>query len=200
MTLAGLAGLHVGLYLSVNWISETLPPEAWIDLSIPLDDRIPFLPWTWVFYYGGDLFIVGFAAWVMWRFTGVAFRRAAIAYAAMMLIAAAIQILFPAPAPWPAEFSTAQEWGHAAAGMHRFATFPSMHVALSVLPACLSLSVLQRPRTRGASALAALLISLSTLTLKEHLVLDAIAGAILALATWWWWRRGLPRGGKARIV
>jgi len=198
LTLVGLAGLHVLLYFLVNRISEARPADVWIDFSISLDERIPFLPWTWVVYYGGDLFIVGFAAWVLWRLPDAAFRRASIAYAAMMLLAATIQVLFPGPAPWPAEFTAAQAWGHAAAGMHRFATFPSMHVALSVLPACLSLSVLRRPSARGAAVLAALVISLSTLTLKEHLVLDAVAGAILALGAWWWWRRGISHDTMAR--
>jgi hypothetical protein len=47
---------------------------------------------------------------------------------------------------------------------------------------------------------AALLITVGTLTLKEHFVLDAVAGVLLALATWRWWHapgEGRRVGGKA---
>jgi hypothetical protein len=47
---------------------------------------------------------------------------------------------------------------------------------------------------------AALLITVGTLTLKEHFVLDAVAGVLLALATWRWWHasgKGRPVRGEA---
>jgi hypothetical protein len=48
--------------------------------------------------------------------------------------------------------------------------------------------------------LTAFLITVATLTLKEHFVLDAVAGVLLALATWRWWHapgEGRPVKGES---
>jgi membrane-associated phospholipid phosphatase len=66
-------------------------------------------------------------------------------------------------------------------------------VALSVLPAALSLSVLERPSARWASVVAAALITISTLTLKEHYFLDSATGVLLGLSAFAWWRAAARR-------
>jgi hypothetical protein len=45
------------------------------------------------------------------------------------------------------------------------------------------------PRIGGAAVVAA--VTLATLALKEHVVLDAVTGLALGWATLRWWRRGL---------
>jgi hypothetical protein len=46
-------------------------------------------------------------------------------------------------------------------------------------------------RVRAAGWFAIVTVALATLTLKEHVVLDAITGVALAAGAWSWWRRGL---------
>ena len=57
---------------------------------------------------------------------------------------------------------------------------------------CLALPPLVRPCKLCEAVCPALAITIGTLTLKEHFVLDAVTGVLLALAAWSWWR--LPGG------
>jgi membrane-associated phospholipid phosphatase len=192
LVLLGLVALHLALYGTVNAVNAARPAGDFVRFAIPLDDRIPFLPASWVVYYLGDVYIVAFGAWMMLQLVPSAFRRAAAAYAATIVLGAAVQIVLPSRAPWPAELTPVQSWVHGAIALRPFASLPSMHVALSVLPAAIGLSVLRRPTARAGAVLAAALISLSTLTLKEHVVLDVVTGALLALGAWAYWKSGVP--------
>jgi membrane-associated phospholipid phosphatase len=74
-----------------------------------------------------------------------------------------------------------------------------MHVAFSVMPAALSLELLESPWSRYLSVMLATLILVSTLTLKEHYFLDLVAGMALGLAAYgiyqWKARRLDSHGG-----
>jgi membrane-associated phospholipid phosphatase len=78
---------------------------------------------------------------------------------------------------------------HASGLVLPYANLPSMHVAFATLTAAMFMTVSPAPAGRTAVALAAAAIAVGTLTLKEHFVLDALSGVLLALGTWWWWRR-----------
>ena len=75
--------------------------------------------------------------------------------------------------------------------------FPSLHVATAVFSACWIHHLLHRlgapARLRGLSGVWVLLIVWSTLATKQHVLLDALAGAALGLSVAWtslrWWRR-----------
>jgi hypothetical protein len=70
-----------------------------------------------------------------------------------------------------------------------------MHVAFAVLAAAMYGSVGDSRLGVLAAATGALAITVATLTLKEHYVLDAVAGVALALAAWWWWWSGAGTAG-----
>ena len=156
--------------------------------AIPLDAQIPHLAWTWPFYWIAYPFIVVGGGIALAKCDDEAFRRAIVALAAMTIIGALVQLVIPARAPWPAAPGAMQQHFHDSALVMPFATMPSMHVAYSAVVAGLLSTVYSHRLVRAAGIVLVLLIAISTLTLKEHLIVDAITGIAIALATLRWWR------------
>jgi membrane-associated phospholipid phosphatase len=181
---------HGICYYTVNLINSWRSPASLLSLKTAVDGWIPLVEPTWAIYYFGDVYIVLLGIYVLVRMPADQFRRAVGAYAGMIALGAAIQLLLPAEAPWPTNLTSAQRWMHEAIAMRPYACLPSMHVALTVLPAALSLSVLRPRWVRSTSLLLATVITLSTLSLKEHYFLDAVAGIVLGLAAYAYWRCG----------
>jgi hypothetical protein len=69
-----------------------------------------------------------------------------------------------------------------------YACLPSMHVALTIFPTCLSFSVFRSRLIRTILVILTVLITISTLTFKEHVFLDAVTGILLALVFYAVWR------------
>jgi membrane-associated phospholipid phosphatase len=75
-------------------------------------------------------------------------------------------------------------------------TLPSMHTAFAVLVVVFSFASWSHPLTRAAFVVPAVLIVASTLTLKEHVILDLVAGLALGAVAAAWWLHGRSRGGS----
>lgn len=184
----GIGFLHVVVYYLVLRVNAGRPPDAFVDPAIAVDRWVPYIGWTWVFYYFGDVYITAWAAWVFWQIPGHRVARAVVAWGAMIVLGGLIQIAAPVVAPWPETFVGPQAWMHQTLSLEPYACLPSMHVALTVLPAAMALTVLRSPWLKGVSTLLAILITVSTVTLKEHYVLDAVTGVLLGLAAFAYWR------------
>lgn len=193
--LAAIAALHLAVYFAVNHISAQPPLGRYWDFGTAADAWVPYIPLTSVIYYLGDVYIAFWGGAVLWQL-GRSFNRAAVAYVLMILVAGSIQALLPGQAPWPDEPFVLHRVMHSAMHLQSYAVFPSMHVALSVLPAGVALSTLRSVPVRAASTAGAVLISISTVTAREHSVLDVVAGALLGLACWWFWRAGVRAGPR----
>lgn len=180
LAILGVALFHSACYYLVNLFNSLRPSSVLLDLRIPVDDKIPFLPWTWVFYYLGDVYIILGASFIVWNLPKQLFRLTIYAYSGMILTGALIQIALPAQAPWPSHLSQGQEFFHNLISMRPYACLPSMHVALAFLPTAIGFSVLHTGWLKIAILIFASLITISTLTLKEHYFLDALTGLILA--------------------
>lgn len=202
----GVAALHLGVYFGVNAVNGARPAADLHDFTLPVDVWIPYLGWSSYVYYVGDLYIVLWAGYIVWRLPGRAFGRAMKAYTGMILAGGAIQVLLPAHGPYPDDFHWLQAAVRDALREQPYACLPSMHVALTLLPAAFGRHVLGSRATRLLSGSVALLVAASTATAKEHYVLDVLAGAALAAGFYGYWRRGLgtreagavrfPRGGR----
>ena len=190
LAILGIVLLHMTCYYVVNSTNSHRPAAAFVDLTLASDRWIPYLGWTWVIYYLGDVYIVMWGAVVFWRIPRRGFVRAVEAYSGMIVVGAILQLLVPARAPWPVAPVAVQQWVHDLISMQPYACLPSMHVALTVLPAGISVSVFKSPLLRATSVALAAMITVSTLTLKEHFVLDAVAGLVLGLAVYAFWRGG----------
>lgn len=189
----GTGVFHVICYGSVNKITRwaSLPIH---DYSIFIDRWIPYMGWTWMFYYLGNFYILIGGGWIVWRLPDRKFHRAVYAYLAMILTGAVLEVVFAAASPWPAEMISLQRRMHGLLALDLYACLPSMHVALTVFPTCLSFSVLCSRLPRAFLVILAGLVTISTLTFKEHVFLDAVAGILLALVFYVVWRSGVRSG------
>lgn len=191
LVMTGLVGLHVVCYWAATRIAVARGAEALWRTATPLDLLIPHLPATWPLYWIAYPFIVLGCWWSLRQCEETTFRRAVGALAGMTVVGAAIQAAFPAIAPWPATPAPSQRAFHESALVLPYATLPSMHVAYCAVTAGLLGTFRPGRLVRSFAAAIVGLVAVATLTLKEHVVLDAVSGLTLAGLTLWWWRRGL---------
>jgi len=185
--IVGVVLLHLAAYLAVTRLNAGRPPSALWDPHLRLDDRIPYLPWTWIWYWSAYPYLTIVAALVLLRLPADGFGRAIRAYVWLTLLGAGIQLAIPVQAPWPAEPNPMQALMHDAAFTRPFASLPSMHVTYSVFTACLGIAAARSRALKAGHVAIAALITVSTLTLKEHYVLDAATGGALGLGGMLWW-------------
>jgi len=187
----GIVLLHGGVYYTVNALNSLRPSSAFINLHTFVDSWIPFVDWTWTIYYLGDVYITVWAFVIVWRLSELAFRKAVYSYIGMIISGALIQLAVPGRAPWPNHLHGAQAFIHDLISMKPYACLPSMHVALTVLPACLLFTSFRSTWIRVISSGIAVLITITTLTMKEHFFLDALTGVLLGLVFFGVWRLSL---------
>jgi hypothetical protein len=185
----GTGFFHIICYAFVNKVTRwaSLPIH---DYSLFIDMWIPYMGWTWMFYYLGNFYILIGGGWIVWRLPDRKFHRAVYTYLAMILTGAVLEVVFAAASPWPPEMISLQRHMHGWLALDLYACLPSMHVALTVFPTCLSFSVFRSRLPRAFLVILAALITISTLTFKEHVFLDAAAGILLALVFYAVWRSG----------
>lgn len=191
LTLAAVGGLHLVVYYIVTRANAAAPSTLLWNTRVAVDDLIPHLPWTWPTYWLPYLVLPLGVGRILGGQAEGDYRRTVIAFTGMILVGGIIQILFPARAPWPAEPAPSQVAFHQSALILPFATLPSMHVAYVTLGAIVIGTVWSGVMVRLALAGFAGAVAVGTLTLKEHVILDAVTGALLGCLTGWWWRRRL---------
>lgn len=187
--LAGLVIFHFGSYFLVNQVYEIIPNLDFLNLEIHLDKSIPYWSWTWPVYYFGFIYSTLWAVYVAWKLSDKSFLYCCYVYLGMLLVGALIHLLIPSRAPWPEPLGLVQNAFKESLSIKPYACFPSMHVATAVFPAYISLYVLKSKVLKTASVLLAVLISISTVTAKEHYILDVWSGAVLALAAGYVWQK-----------
>ncbi len=177
----GAAAVNAVLYLVPNHL-QLLPAT-----SLPwtrLDAAVPFIPVT-VWIYMSDYFLVAGAFFFCSSWAEA--KRFARAYFVLLLFGSTVHLL------WPTTFP--REWfpvlgDGVTASVFRLlrqidlptSCMPSMHVAGSYL-AAFSLWRKRRAVFTGWTSWATA-VAVSTLTAKQHYLVDVIAGALLAGAFW----------------
>jgi hypothetical protein len=180
--------VHGGTYVVVTRGTLLRSADALHDFTTPLDAAIPHFPGTWPLYWIAYPFVILAGGSTLLRLPDALFRRAVTALLVMMLVGAVVQLVFPAPAPWPANPAETQRRFHESPLVLPYATLPSMHVAFTAFAAGLRALTLATPASYVTGAFVTVLVAVGTLTLKEHVVLDALAGLALAAAALTWWR------------
>jgi membrane-associated phospholipid phosphatase len=94
----------------------------------------------------------------------------------MILAGGIIQLILPAKSPLPEHMNSVHLWIHNNLVNDPFVCFPSMHVSLATLPTLLLLDRIKEFNSKLLLFIVLILISLSTITLKEHYFVDMIAG------------------------
>jgi len=199
--LGGMIALHLTTQHVVTSLNALRPASSLFDFTTGLDRLIPYLGWTSVVYPASYFYIIPWAAAIMWRMDARGSSAMVKTYVITILMGTGIQLLLPAKAPLPMELNSFQEAFHDLFPVPPYACLPSMHVALTTLPAVLAFNVFDSRGTLVLSTIAAVVISASTMTTKEHYALDAVTGLVLALACYaLFWRRRVPGAAHARRI
>ena len=162
-----------------------------VEMTTAFDEWVPLNP-PWVVVYAMiypteilPLFVVK---------DPLVFRRVMVAYTALELVAMGVFLLCPVHMTIrPPLVSIAGHdffsWGLRVVywADHPTCCFPSLHVATATL-AALSCWRVNR-RTGIGVGIVALLISASTMLIKQHFVYDVVVGGGLAFASYWIWVR-----------
>ena len=177
------------LYFVIGDLTRSRPAYA---PEIALDAAFPLQP-AWMLVYGSLYVFIGILPVLVVRQQEL-FRRAMQAYLTVMIAAYAGFLLYPTAAPRPAEVVGD---GFAAWSLRLaysldppHGCFPSLHVAYAFVSALTCYRV-HRGVGSGA-AIWATLIGFSTLYTKQHYVVDAVAGALLAYVAYLVFLRGYP--------
>jgi hypothetical protein len=180
--------LHGCVYVVVTRATLVRPAGTLRDFTTPLDAAIPHIPATWPLYWIAYPYVIVAGGSTLLRLPETLFRRAVTALMVMMLAGGAIQIAFPALAPWPTNPAPSQRRFHESALVLPYATLPSMHVAFTAFAAGIRALTTGTSAAAAAGVLVTLLVAAGTVTLKEHVILDAVTGMVLAGAALTWWR------------
>ncbi len=192
----GATAMNAVLYLVPNHLQLFPPRQLW---WTPVDAAVPFLPGT-VWIYFSDYVLV--AAAFMLQTRGFQVWRYVRTYLALLVVGAVIHLSWPTvfPREWfPVDGGTFSARALATLRGVDAATscLPSEHVAGSYLAA---FSLWQhRPVTFAAFLLWATAIAVSTLTTKQHYLVDIVTGLLLALAIAgvFFWLPGSRRGQRS---
>ena len=177
LVLAGVYVVFAAIYLSINAFSVGREAHT---LFLPGEERIPFLP---IFEY---LYVLTYFVPIVIVMTirdYAAFRRLMAAFALTMLVACATYLVFPVYFERPhLEVSSLHTWLLSLSYLDKpYNHFPSLHVALSWL--AVFASQVSRP-ARTALAVVAVGISVSTIFVKQHYIVDVVYGFALAGLAW----------------
>lgn len=172
--------IWLGLYLGVNRITEG---RSVLQPLLPGESSLPLLAWTYPFYAVVYLEII---LPLFLSRTRRAYVRTQIACSVASLIAFVVYLAAPMPYPRPMhplvgfwEGLLAFEWSID----EPRCTFPSLHVAFAWLM-YLGLRH-EAPRWRPTLLLLAVSISVSTVLVKQHFIVDIPSGMALAWGAWW---------------
>lgn len=176
--LAATYAIFVATYLAVNIYSIGRTTRA---LWLPGEAAIPFIPELEFFYILGYLFPL----LAVFRLPGTReFRRLLVAFGLTLLVAYATYLVFPVYLERPelevnsvATYLLSLEY-HDPSYNH----FPSLHLGTAWL---IYLACRRGVRRHGLLVALLLAISLSTLFVKQHYLVDIVYGVGLALAAWW---------------
>jgi hypothetical protein len=184
----GLIALHNICNGVVNRMTSLRPVSDLLNVQTPIDQAIPYLSWTWVFYISAVLVVILAGMIVVWNMPKKQFYITVLSYSLMFIIAALVQYLLPIKSPWPENMNKVQGWYHHHVMIYPYACLPSMHVALIVFPILIAISGVARKWIKVTLSVMAIPFIVSTLTLKEHYFVDVLAGILLAVLAYRFWK------------
>lgn len=171
-------------------VERLIPRTVWHPVRCPLDDQIPFCEWFFIPYMFWFVFLVGMHLYLL-LFDIPAFRRFMYFIMVTYTVTMVIYLVYPTCQELrPAEFSRDNFLTRFAAGFYRFDTntnvCPSLHCvgSMAVAFAAWDTKRFQTPLWRTAFMVTALLISVSTVFVKQHSVLDVLWAWLLCAAAY----------------
>lgn len=173
--------VHSGVWYFVNIYNSLRPATSLNNLTTLVDSWIPYIGWSWFVYYSGHLFILIVGSVIVWQLGRKDFFRIILIICLMIITAGIIQLILPAKSPLPEKMNIVHQWFHANVFDDQYVCFPSLHVALSVLPGGIYIRYFKSFFFKIVVVIIIISIFLSTISLKEHYFVDSVAGVILAI-------------------
>ena len=155
---------------------------------LPYENRIPFLPWTFIIY------ISAYAQYFLclYRMPQSFLRRAAPLLVIIVLIAFAFFVIFPVQYP-RATYEATGIWGLLQKADGGNNCFPSLHVTVAIaLAYCYSL-VEKKTLLKVLMWLWVIAIMISVLTTKQHYLIDVGGGMLLSGLFCWMIKREMKK-------
>ena len=171
---------HSSVWAFVNNFNSHRSQNDLYNLTIFCDWLIPYLGWSWFIYYFGHIYIVVGSSFAIWNFKRSDFQKIIFLFCLMIVVGGIIQLLIPAKSPLPQQMGYIHAWIHYNISHDPYVCFPSMHVSLAALPTFLLLYGYKSSFMIIILIVNLFVIFISTVTLKEHFFIDAVAGLLLA--------------------
>jgi membrane-associated phospholipid phosphatase len=174
----------------VGRVAAALPT---VDLTLPLDRRIPFIAlfiWPYVLCYAYPF--LPLAALKDWHRFNTAFLAILLANLTASIVDILMPVAFPRPELGTSLSDRVLAWQYQVDFYPGANKLPSLHVAFVwiVVIAC------RKQRLGrvgdGLTLLGAMLITLSTLFVKQHIILDVVTGTAWGFAAWFAAKRLYP--------
>ena len=175
--------LFAGTYLLIN--EFTVGRDVAV-LNTPLDDIIPFVPFFVYFYLIAYIMNTMGASFVIINEKTKDFRKSIYGYVSIILISSLIYFIFPVKTIRPeiaADTFTMNVVYNLYSTLLPYNLFPSLHVGLSIFTSVLAFKF--KNVGRYLFAILAFFITLSTLLIKEHYIIDLIAAMVLVLIVYY---------------
>jgi membrane-associated phospholipid phosphatase len=168
------------LYFPINRLMQ-----GGVQLSLPLDQDVPFYPPFIIPYFLGNLIFVGLPVWAAIRARSGEFEAFAISLLLATMVSYIVYITFPTYVARP-DVASGDIFSNAISTLYQtdrsYNAAPSGHAFYSTL----SFLYLARwkPRYKLAWLAAWLIILASTLLIRQHNILDLASGLALAAVTY----------------
>ena len=186
-------------------VERLIPRTVWHPVWCPLDDRIPFCEWFFIPYMFWFVFLIGMHLYLL-LFDIPAFRKfmyfIIITYTTTMIV----YLIYPTCQELrPTEFARDNFLTRFAAGFYQFDTntnvCPSLHCvgSMAVAFAAWDTERFKKPGWKIAFMGTALLISVSTVFVKQHSVLDVLWAWLLCAAGYVIVYVAIPKFSKAKV-
>lgn len=168
-------GMVLGLVIFVAAERFVTPRYHFVTFA---DDLIPFLPWSWCVYVLFFPFVLTASAYASAEDFRLFKSSASLAFVAGIVCFMLFTETVPRPDPTLIENLFLRQRISRLWGLDLPTNgFPSLHVAMT----CLACRMLWSTRIRWLAAGIGMLICLSTLTIKQHTLVDVAGGALLSL-------------------
>ena len=184
-----LWALYLPVYLALFFFCERVVTKNYWVSYLPIDDKIPFLAPFVVPYYLWSALLVCTGLYLLFKSPN-GFRRYMQSIALGFTVAAVIFLVFPngqdlRPAALPDDCVFCRMIAAIYSVDTNTNVLPSVHVlgTMAAISAvfCSELPLLQKPWLRALLVVLALLINASTVFIKQHSLLDLLAGLLLSV-------------------
>ncbi|USN53133.1 MAG: phosphatase PAP2 family protein [Candidatus Nomurabacteria bacterium] len=177
-----MAGIF-SLYFPIN--------QAWgtvHSFKLPIDDQLPIVSeFVIVYVFGFFGWGAAYVLWTLWRLPK-AYLRFMLAMLFAVVMAYIIYLSYQSTVPRPDlevqnGFDQILKWVYGQG--RRYNSFPSGHTYTTVILLLSTLTIVRNRYWRAFFIVLGLSIILSTVLLKQHYVLDPLAGIVVASFAWW---------------